>query len=108
VLEGRARTLGAPRVLYLPNACEPERFMPGAAPEPIELRGGPRPRAIYAGAIDGWFDSTLVRDVARLLPGWTFLLLGPARGDTGALRGLPNVRLLGSRPYADLPAYLGA
>src|SRR5207245_6267817 len=50
----------------------------------------------------------LVRDVARLLPGWTFLLLGPARGDTGALRGLPNVRLLGSRPYADLPAYLGA
>ncbi|HYS78279.1 MAG TPA: glycosyltransferase, partial [Candidatus Dormibacteraeota bacterium] len=108
VLEDRARELGARRVLYLPNACEPERFTPGAAPEPIDLRGTPRPRAIYAGAIDAWFDATLLRDVARILPAWTFLVIGPARAETGALRGLANVRLLGPRAYANLPAYLGA
>ncbi|OLC54578.1 MAG: hypothetical protein AUH92_03735 [Acidobacteria bacterium 13_1_40CM_4_69_4] len=95
-------------MLYLPNACEPERFTPGHAPEPADLRGTARPRALYAGAIDRWFDASLLRDVARLLPGWTFLLLGPVRADPGALRGLPNVRLLGPRAYSDLPAYLRA
>jgi len=108
VLEDRAQELGARRVLYLPNACEAERFTPGAAPEPIDLRGTPRPRAIYAGAIDAWFDAILLRDVARLLPAWTFLVIGPARAETGALRSLANVRLLGPRAYANLPAYLGA
>jgi len=106
-LEESARSLGARRVLYLPNACEPERFATGLE-EPADLRGVPRPRAIYSGAIDSWFDATLLGEVARLLPGWTFLLLGPARADLGALRGLPNVRLLGPRPYDLLPGYLGA
>ncbi len=106
-LEERARSLGARRVLYLPNACEPERFSAGHD-EPADLRGVPRPRAIYSGAIDSWFDMSLLAEVARLLPGWTFLLLGPARADPGALRGLSNVRRLGPRAYEDLPAYLGA
>jgi len=47
-LEERARSLGARRVLYLPNACEPERFATGLE-EPADLRGVPRPGRSTAG-----------------------------------------------------------
>jgi len=103
----RARRLGARRVLHLPNACDPGPFLAGGA-EPQDLRDAPRPRAVYAGALDRWFDAALVADVARRLPGWTFLLIGPPRADLATLRSLPNVRRLGARPYETLPAYLGA
>src|SRR5581483_11483704 len=39
---------------------------------------------------------------------WSFVLVGPIGIDTSSVRGLRNVRLLGPRPYADLPAYLAA
>ena len=107
-LETRARGLGARRVLYLPNACDPAPFEASAAPEPSDLSGTPRPRALYVGALDHWFDAGLVAQVARLLPAWGFVLLGPARADLRILRDLPNVRVLGPRPYADLPAYMRA
>jgi glycosyltransferase involved in cell wall biosynthesis len=107
-LETRARELGARRVLYLPNACDPAPFEASAAPEPSDLSGTPRPRALYVGALDHWFDAGLVAQVARLLPAWSFVLLGPARADLRILRDLPNVRVLGPRPYADLPAYMRA
>lgn len=107
-LEARARGLGARRVMYLPNACDPAPFEAGAAPEPPDLSGTPRPRALYVGALDHWFDTGLVAQVARLLPAWSFVLIGPARIDLGILKGLPNVRILGPRPYRDLPAYMRA
>ena len=107
-LQTRARELGARRVLYLPNACDPAAFESGPLEQPADLGGTPRPRALYVGALDHWFDAALVAEVARLLPAWPFLLLGPARADLGLLRGLGNVRNLGPRPYRDLPAYLRA
>jgi glycosyltransferase involved in cell wall biosynthesis len=106
-LVGRARDMGARRVLHLPNACDPGPFVAGGA-EPQDVRPVPRPRAVYAGAIDRWFDVPLLADTARRLPGWTFLLIGPQRADLSSLRLLPNVRLLGPRPYAELPGYLSA
>ncbi|HYS06563.1 MAG TPA: glycosyltransferase [Candidatus Dormibacteraeota bacterium] len=106
-LVARAREKGARRVLHLPNACDPGPFVAGGA-EPEDIRTAARPRAVYAGAIDGWFDVALLVDTARRLPGWTFLLIGPQRADLSPLRALSNVRLLGPRPYADLPAYLKA
>jgi glycosyltransferase involved in cell wall biosynthesis len=105
-LVDRARKIGARRVLHLPNACDPEPFLDPPGPEPGDLAAWPRPRAIYAGAIDTWFDAGLVEETARLLPDWTFVLLGPARTDLGRLRDLKNVAVLGSRDYGDLPAYL--
>jgi glycosyltransferase involved in cell wall biosynthesis len=111
VLVTRAKALGARRVLYLPNACEPEPFeVPIAAPPAAdgatvaEIAGARRPCAIYAGALEAWFDAALVRDTARLLPRWSFVLVGPARARLREIEGLPNVRLLGPRPYASLPA----
>ncbi len=107
-LADRARRLGARRVLHLPNACDPDRFSSGPFPEPADLARWPRPRAIYAGAIDSWFDAALVAETAALRPDWSFVLLGPVRADLRRLEGLRNVALLGPRDYGELPAYLGA
>ena len=61
----------------------------------------------YFGAIADWIDLDLVYDVARLRPQYSFVLIGQVFGrDTSKLETLPNVRLLGSKPYADIPAYL--
>jgi len=107
-LEQRARDLGARRVLFLPNACEPERFGAGGESEPSDIAGRPRPRAVYAGAIDDWFDCALVAAVAVRMPDWQFVLVGPRRVDVSSLERLPNVVLVGPRPYEDLPRYLGS
>ena len=109
-LATRAKALGARRVLHLPNACDPDPFETRGAASAAGVAaaaetGGPgRPVAIYAGALDSWFDAALVRDTARLLPGWSFVLVGPARAPLPEIEGLPNVRLVGPRPYASLPA----
>jgi glycosyltransferase involved in cell wall biosynthesis len=107
-LEQRARGMGARRVLFLPNACEPERFRAGQESEPHDMAGLPRPRAVYAGAIDSWFDSALLAAVAVRMPDWQFILVGPRRTDLSGLERIPNVVLTGPRPYDELPRYLGA
>jgi glycosyltransferase involved in cell wall biosynthesis len=101
----RARSLGARRVLSLPNACDPEPFAAPGLAAPAELQALPRPRAIYAGAIDSWFDADLVAETARRLPGWSFVLVGPRREPLAALEGIANVHLPGPRPYPELPAW---
>lgn len=106
-LAERARALGARRVLRLPNACDPAPFAAGG-PEPSDLARLPRPRVVYAGALEGWLDADLLRDAARRLPRWSFVLIGPERAPLAALRGLANVVLLGPRPYETLPAYFAA
>lgn len=104
-LADRARAAGAKRVLYLPNACDPAPFETTDRSEPADLATLPRPRAIYAGAIDSWFDAALLEGVARRLPRWSFVLIGPVRGRLAGPARLPNVACLGPRPYEDLPAY---
>jgi glycosyltransferase involved in cell wall biosynthesis len=107
VLETRARQAGAPRVVHLPNACEPERFAAPVAPDPVLASLG-RPLAIYAGAIDHWFDTALLEETARRRPEWRFVLVGPERGATGPRLSAPNVHFLGPRPYDELPACFAA
>ena len=58
----------------------------------------------YYGAISHWFDSRLVAHLARLRPDWRFELVGNTyQSDLRPLLDLPNVRLLGEMPYADIP-----
>jgi glycosyltransferase involved in cell wall biosynthesis len=101
----RARASGARAVLHLPNACDPEPFAAARRVAPEPLAALPRPRAIYAGAIDSWFDAELLAATARRLPEWSFVLIGPERHRSGPLEAVPNVHRVGPRPYADLPAW---
>jgi glycosyltransferase involved in cell wall biosynthesis len=70
-----------------------------------ELAGLPKPVLGFFGLIHEWIDLKLVAHVASRHPEWTIALIGKASVDTSSLARYPNVRLLGRKPYADLPKY---
>lgn len=80
---------------------------PGMTPAD-DARGLTRPVVGFFGLIAEWIDLGLMRELARRRPDWTFALVGKATVDTAPLRGLPNVRLLGQKPYETLPSYCRA
>jgi GT2 family glycosyltransferase/peptidoglycan/xylan/chitin deacetylase (PgdA/CDA1 family)/glycosyltransferase involved in cell wall biosynthesis len=73
----------------------------------------PKPIVGYFGAIADWFDYDLFHDVVTSRPQYSFVLVGglglerEVCGDEIArFRELPNVFLMGHRPYNELPSYL--
>lgn len=94
------------RVLLLPNGVDCARFRASAqSGAPREPLAG-RPRVVYVGALDGWFDGGVVRALALAFPEVEFLLAGPIRMDTSWIPPLPNVRLLGPVPPEEVPDLL--
>ncbi|MCJ8338143.1 MAG: glycosyltransferase [Pseudomonadales bacterium] len=59
----------------------------------------------FYGSISSWFDQQLMYQVARRLPNWKFIIIGPIQTDVSLLQKLSNVYLLGPRPYRQLPSY---
>ena len=103
-LAARARQLGD-RVALLPNAVAFADFSPP--------RGGrssrDSPAIGYVGALEYWFDTPLVGDLARRRPTWRFRLAGKVEDDrVASLADLPNVELLGEIPYAEVPSFLAS
>ncbi len=100
----------ARRCVLVRNGADYDHF--SRAPESsatAELADMPRPIIGYYGAIADWFDTALLAGVARARPSWSFVLIGSTYlADLAPFRGLPNVHLLGEKPYAALPAYLHA
>ena len=81
----------------------------GAAPELHALSG---PVVGFAGNLTSEkVDFDLIEAVARARPEWSVVLVGPAAEDgrAGLERAskLPNVHVLGFRPYDVLPSYVG-
>ncbi|RME29133.1 MAG: glycosyltransferase [Deltaproteobacteria bacterium] len=66
----------------VPNGVEPAEWR-APAPPPAWCARLPRPLAVYAGTVDDRVDPDLVRAAADVAG--SVLLLGPTRGDTGAL-----------------------
>lgn len=90
------------------HGVEWEHFSRAALDElrvPEELRDIDGPVVGFFGLIHDWIDQSKIGAVADALPDCTVVLLGNARVDTSALAARPNVRLLGQKPYAELPAY---
>ncbi len=75
---------------------------------PDDVAALPRPRVGFVGGIDSHtFDPPLFVDVARRLPDVTFVLVGACSLPEGWCP-LPNVRLLGQRPYESVARYMAA
>ncbi|MDB4958395.1 MAG: hypothetical protein JWO36_5964 [Myxococcales bacterium] len=72
---------------------------------PTDLAALPSPRIGFYGTLQDWVDLDLVAHVARARPQWSIALIGQALGDVSAVRGLPNVHLLGQKKHHELPAY---
>jgi len=75
---------------------------------PADLAGVPRPIVGFFGLIESWIDLDLLAHVAIERPAWSIVLIGRTAVDVSSLQRLPNVHLLGRKPYRELPAYASA
>ena len=76
--------------------------------EPDDQRALPRPRLGFYGVVDERMDLALVEAVAAARPDWQLVMVGPvAKLDPADLPRRPNIHWLGTKPYAELPRYLG-
>ena len=100
---------------YLPNVADYGFFSKAMDPNlscPEDMRGIPSPRIGFVGAISGYkIDFHLIREIAKKRPEWSIVMIGKVGEgdpwtDVGVLGGIPNVHLLGPRPYSELPSYL--
>ena len=100
-----------PRTFFVSHAVDVAHFSraldPGMAPPP-DAADLPHPVIGFFGLIAEWVDVDLIREIARRRPDWTIVLVGKAIVDTASLRALANVKILGQKPYAMLPAYCRA
>ena len=94
------------KMYYLPNGIDLDFFKDADRSLPPQLEDIPEPRVIYVGAIHDWFDVDLVHYCAKNLPNYSFIIIGPEQKDLSLLRKLKNVHILGSIPYAKIPAFL--
>jgi glycosyltransferase involved in cell wall biosynthesis len=72
---------------------------------PRDVSTLPKPVLGFYGTLRDWVDFELIAHVARARPQWSIALIGQELCDISAIRGLPNVHLLGQKPHHELPAY---
>lgn len=95
----------ADHVEVIPNGVDPGTFA-GSHARPRDLPPG----AVigYAGSLAQRVDSELVAAVARDMPEVAFVFIGQLLDPSSiaAMRGIPNIHILGDRHYKEIPAYL--
>lgn len=75
---------------------------------PGDVASLPHPIIGFFGLVADWVDVDLMAEVARRFPQGSLVVLGKITTEVSSLERLPNVHLLGRRPYGDLPAYCKA
>lgn len=100
-----------PNTVYAPHGVDVELFGRAADPATAIAPGAvglAHPVIGYIGSLHAWIDLELIEWLARQRPAWSFLCVGHAAADVSALAALPNVRLAGPQPYAQLPHWARA
>lgn len=73
-------------------------------PDQARIKG---PRLGFYGVIDERLDIELLAAVADARPDWSLVMIGPVvKIDPASLPQRPNIHYLGTKTYAELPAYL--
>jgi glycosyltransferase involved in cell wall biosynthesis len=101
-------------VVFAPNVADVDFFATALDEGPIDeaLARLPPPRVVFTGAIVATkLDLHWLTSLARLRPNWSFALVGPIglgdpQTDVSPLRSVPNIHVLGPRPYRMLPDVL--
>lgn len=62
----------------------------------------------FFGLIHEWIDQEMLCSLADAIPEATLVLIGKVQIDVSRLERKANIRLLGQKPYSELPAYSGA
>jgi len=107
----RSKQTKTRNIYLIPNGAEVEHFKKVSLSEtPIaqELQTIPRPIIGFLGSVQYWLDFDLLRFLALARPRWSFVFVGPVGrlAQAEKIQALPNVYLLGRKPYDDLPSYL--
>ena len=91
-----------PHRFFLEQAVDFDHFSDLKVEPAPELDGIPHPILGYFGTMDYVMDTELMAEVARLRPGWHWVLLG-LKSNLVQISA-PNIHFLGSKPYRDLAA----
>lgn len=92
---------------WIPNGVDLQHLARTVEPD-AEVASLPKPVVGFVGALAEWVDIRLLRRIALAHPEWSLALVGPVGTDISAIQGLPNVHLLGARPYGAVPSLLAA
>ncbi|MGI6164317.1 MAG: glycosyltransferase [Bacillota bacterium] len=95
-----------PNVYYVPNGADYEAFqISGLRPRDFPQRPGPV--AGFHGALASWIDWNLVYHVARRLPRWNFVFIGPLLNITkDKLPYGQNIFFIKEKPFEELARYV--
>lgn len=100
------------RVLYLPNGCDFWHFSKAQRnhskiPYKIQHIVNQNKTILgYYGAMASWLDYELINQIAKELPEFNILLIGPDYdGSVKNLDNLPNIYYIGPVDYLELPDY---
>jgi len=104
----RASAIGKKDIHLLPNGCDYDHFQSAQTKQYIE--GKPfnlgKPIIGYIGAIAPWLDMKLVNTMARCLPNYEFVFIGPLLNQNWAAFLNSNMHYLHHKDYSELPRYL--
>jgi glycosyltransferase involved in cell wall biosynthesis len=86
------------------KACDP------ATPIPADIANLPKPVIGFFGLVADWVDQEAIIATAKAHPEGSVVIIGKTTPDCddSALRAVPNIHMLGRKPYADLPGYCKA
>jgi glycosyltransferase involved in cell wall biosynthesis len=98
-----------PNTVLVRHGVEFDHFRKVFLPQtkvPEAIRSLPKPVIGYFGLLAAdWIDVELLLRIARHFSGGSLVLLGKVTMDLSPLTSLPNVHLLGRKPFDALPAY---
>lgn len=97
-----------PRTVLVQHGVDFQHFRKacdGQVAPAAEQSALPRPILGFLGLLADWVDVELMAEMARRFPEGSLVIVGKVTTDVSQLESLPNVHLLGRKPYEDLPAY---
>jgi glycosyltransferase involved in cell wall biosynthesis len=100
------------RTYLVPNGVDFDAFSRAWTQpvEPDDVKDVPRPRIGYVGAVNNKVDFALLRELVRLRPDWSLVLVGPGplleNAEAVALCRDPGVYWLGKRDVSLVPHYM--
>ena len=105
----QTKSTSNPRTFLVRHGVDHEHFRTALDQEtrvPDGIAHLPRPVIGYFGLIaEDWVDLDLLIHVAKRYPQGSLVMLGKTTMDVSRLAALPNVHMIGRRPYSELPAY---
>ena len=87
----------------LPNGADLGMF--GSLPIQSQNPPGP-PSAVFVGTFQPWFDVELLKETAKILPGWKIDIYGPPPNPLQGAHSTPNLQYCGAANHSELPSLL--